>query len=174
MTRRILSDDVVATRGNLEIMLVGSGTDLNAPFPMIGERGKPPDAVAYPFGIIVKVIDGVDGPLRVRIVLADRGDRSREQPPTLVVDWEMSPTARLCIGKDESDTGWTVLQPSLPNGAPLEICVTVLERTAVSKSLGTVDMPSAIEVQVGDSAPAVLEHKSDDKGHWRDLIEPDA
>lgn len=172
MTRRLLSDDLIATRGNLDIMLVGSGTDLSTPYPSIRDRGQPPDAVAYPGGIIVKVIDGIDGPLRVRIVLADRGDRAQELPLPWLSIGRLRRKRACASEKDESDTGWTVLKPSLPDVAPLKICVTVLERTVVPEITGTVDMPSVIEIQVGDYAPRVLEQKSDDEESWRELIEP--
>lgn len=172
MTRRVLFEDVVATRGELDIMLVGFATDVSSPFPPLGERGAPPDAVAYGSGVMVKVIDGIDGPLRVRTVLANCGDRGLGTPPVLITRLEMTTGARLTIGKDESDTGHLVLQPSLHVGALLEVCVTVLERRDVLETIGQVSMPSAIEIQFGDPNAAVIEHVRDENELWRDLIEP--
>lgn len=172
MTRRVLFEDVVGTRGELDVMLVGFATDVSSPFPPLGERGAPPDAVAYGSGVVVKVIDGIDGPLRVRTVLANCGDRGLGASPVLVTRLGMTAGARLTIGKDESDTGHLVLRPSLPDGAFLEVCVTVLERTDVRETVGPAQMPSAIEIQFGDPNAAVIEHVRDEKELWRDLIEP--
>lgn len=172
MTRRVLFEDLVGTRGELDIMLVGFATDVSTPFPSLGERGVPPDAVAYESGVVVKVIDGIDGPLRVRTVLANCGDRNRGTPPALITRLAMSPRAWLTIGKDESDTGHLWLKPSVPDGALVEVCVTVLERTSVLETNGPAQMPSAIEIQIGDPDATVIEHVRDDNELWRDLIEP--
>lgn len=125
----------------------------------------------YPFGLVVKVMDGMYGPIRLRIVLAERGDRNPESIPTLVTEWPISPKSRLTIGKDESDTGWTVLEPSLSEGELLETCVTVFERTVVRESVVTVSIAFGIEIQVGDTNPTIIEYERDDAQEWRDLIE---
>lgn len=173
VTRRVLFEDVVGTRGDFHIMLVGPATDLNDLVPSAGNRGEPPDAVAYAFGIVVNVVDGMYGPLRVHIVLADRGARVAGRPPGLVADLEMSAKAALAIGSEEGDTGFTVFEPSLRDGAPLEICVTVLERTTVRESIGTVELPSAVEVQIGDPSAKVIDRVRDIDERWKDLIESD-
>lgn len=152
-------------------MLVGPTSETDIPRPSVGERGVPPDAVAYESGVVVKVIYGPSGPLRVRVVLADRGERGLETTPVLVTDLEMIAGADLLIGLEESDTGWTVLTPSLPNGAPLEIFLSILERTTVREATGTLSIPSAIEIQVGDPDAVVREHEPDDDEEWRSLVE---
>lgn len=139
-----------------------------------GERGTPPGVVAYRFGLVANVICGTNGPLRVRIVLADRGERGRGPTPVLITDLAMTSGADLVIGLEESDTGWTVLTPSLPDGAPLEICISVLERATVNEAARTLEIPTAIEVQVGDPNAIISEHEPDDDEEWRDLVEVDA
>lgn len=174
MTRRILFEDLVGTRGYFAVILVGGRPPSSYPFLSSGgERGSPPDAAANRIGVFVNVIDGANGPLRVRIVLADRGERGFGSEPTLVTDLEMTSDAELLIGLEESDTGWTVLKPSLLDAAPLEVCVSVLERKTVQEAMRTLDIPSAIEIQVGDPNASVRVYEPDADEEWRDLVEDD-
>lgn len=171
MTRRILFEDIVGTRADLDIMLVDLASDSETAFPSVGERGEAPDAVAYETGVVVKVIHRRSGPLRIRIVLADRGERDSGVAPVLSTDLVPRGDAALFIGLEEGDTGWTVLEPNLPDGTPLEICVSVLERTKVREDGRTLEVPSAIEVQVGDPGATVVEHESDNAEAWRGYLE---
>lgn len=173
VTRRILFEDIVGTRADLDIMLVDLASDSDTAFPSVGERGEAPDAVAYEAGIVVKVIHQRSGPLRIRIVLADRGERDPSVAPVLSTDLVPRGDATLFIGFEECDTGWTVLEPSLLDGTPLEICVSVLERAEVREDGRKLEVASAIEVQVGDPGATVAEHESDKAEAWRELIEPD-